>query len=405
MYTGGKSHFLQGFLRKYENVGNKHPVPIIIAFLFIGIFFLNGALKVDVDYDMIKIIKEGTPIRDTYELVDKYMGGTGNMEILIDTGQIDAMKTPGILNAMDILQTYIEEKHNDLVVETASLVNVTKDSFKVLNEGRPDMYIIPQDPNVLAQTLFLFGNANPKDRRQLVSDDFRIGRIGINVINKGSKGAIRFMEDVHAFSDQIFDPLKKTYPDLKVTLTGQLSLISMVIDYLSWSQIKSFGLSLIVISLLLLVVLGSRKVGLIAIFPNVFPIFIIFGIMGYLKIPLDTDTLLIAPIIIGIAVDDTIHFLTHFRMDMKKYNNMEMAITHTIREAGQAIVFTSIILSVGFLIFLLSIHKGLSNFGIFSAIAIITALLADIFLLPAMLTFFNATPENSLSEEQNGGTK
>jgi hypothetical protein len=127
----------------------------------------------------------------------------------------------------------------------------------------------------------------------------------------------------------------------------------------------------------------------VALAPNLFPILTTFGLMGYLKIPLDADTLLIAPIIIGLAVDDTIHFMTHFRIEMERTKNIAKATVTSIREAGQAIAFTSIILSAGFLVFILSFHNGLSNFGVFAAIAILTALISDLFLLPALIRVIN----------------
>ncbi len=107
-----------------------------------------------------------------------------------------------------------------------------------------------------------------------------------------------------------FRSLKNKYPDYEIKLTGNVPLLLIMLDYISWSQIKSFGLTLIVISFIMFLVFGNFKAGAIAMIPNVFPILTIFGIMGYLDIPLDMDTLLIAPVIIGLAVDDTIHFLT-----------------------------------------------------------------------------------------------
>ena len=192
------------------------------------------------------------------------------------------------------------------------------------------------------------------------------------------------MDEIQAFIDTRFKPLDQTYPDLDVTLTGNMALLAIMLDYLAWAQIKSFGIALVVISIVLFLVLGSSKAGLVALAPNLFPILTSFGLMGYFKVPLDADTLIVAPIIIGLAVDDTIHFLTHFRIGMAKTRDIASAVVESIQEAGQAIAFTSLILSSGFLVFILSFHNGISRFGIFAAIAIMTALICDIFLLPAL---------------------
>lgn len=396
MAASTKPPVLQTLLQKMESFSYTYPKVIVSLFFIAGIILLVGAFKIEVDTNSIEAIKESAPIRKAYELVNQMMGGTGSFQILIDTAQVDGMKKPEVLNAIEALQNTLETRHPEYVVKTVSLVNVTKDSFKALNEGRQEMYVIPQDPHVLAQTLFLFNNANPKDRRQLVSDDYRMGRISVNTRNFGSQVGLKLMAEVDGYIANVFAPLKQTYPELNVTVTGQIPLSNKLASYISWSQIKSFGITLLVISLLLLVVLGSKKVGLIAIIPNIFPILTIFGLMGYLKIPLEIHLLLVAPITIGIAVDDTIHFLTHYRLEMQNHNDIRKAIQNTIREAGQAIVFTSVILSVGFLSYLLSVGKGFIYFGIFSGIAMFTALLADLFLLPAMLVIFECRFKNVL---------
>jgi len=300
----------------------------------------------------------------------------------------DALKDPDVLFAMEALQRFMEQDETSNVVKSLSLVNVVKDAYRALHDGDPAKYRIPTDPGILKQVTFLFDNANPKDRMRLATDDYSKARIGLNTRNVGSIEALHIMEKVQAFIDAEFEPLKEKYPELNVTLTGNMALLAIMLDYLAWAQIKSFGLALLVISIVLFAVLGSYKAGIVALAPNLFPILTAFGLMGYFRIPLDADTLLVAPIIIGLAVDDTIHFMTHFRIEMGRTRSIAKAAVESIREAGQAISFTSLILSLGFLVFILSFHNGLSRFGIFASISIMTALIADLFLLPALCRLF-----------------
>ena len=136
-------------------------------------------------------------------------------------------------------------------------------------------------------------------------------------------------------------------------------------------------------------VFRSVKGGLISIVPNLFPILAAFGMMGFLGYSLDLDTLLVAPIAIGIAVDDTIHFLTRYRMEQIAGAEPKLAVKHTFREVGQAMVFTSVILSAGFLLFTTSQHNGLSHFGFLSATAILSAVISDLFFLPRLCILAN----------------
>ena len=386
---GQRMHFVQSILRKVEPLSYRFPLAVTLSFVLAAVILAYGMTKVKIDTNMVNIIKEGQPMRTTYNLVDRFMGGSGSAEILVNTGKIDGLKDPRILNAMDDLQIFVKNEFPHLVTKSTSLVNISKDSFKALNEGQDSMYVIPDDPGILANTLFMFNNANPKERRRMVTDDYSLGRISVNLRNSGSQEYNDMIFRIHNFADRRFAELKSDYPKLKVRVTGTLAMLSQMTDYISWSQVRSFGMALIVISLLLLLVFSSYRAGMVALLPNIFPVLTIFGIMGYLEISLDTDTLLVAPITIGIAVDDTIHFLTNYRAEVSKHGNIKEGIIKTFRETGQAITFTSIILSVGFLIFLMSSHQGLSNFGIMSAIAFFTALLADLFLLPSMCLLFN----------------
>jgi uncharacterized protein len=387
------NHFIQSFIRRFEKISFAFPGRIILIFGICSVVLVAGSLKVRVESNSIENIKDGVPIKNSYKLVDEYLGGTGNLEVLIDSGVVNGFKDPALLKAVDSLQSHVESFYPGVVVKTISLANVTKDSFKALNEGDPDKYLIPDDAQVLAQTLFLFESANPKDRRQLVSDDYRMVRVGINSVNLGSIKALELMKTIDTYIDQDFSPLKERYPKLKVTTTGQMPLQSKLMDYISWSQIQSFAIALVTISIILLILLGSVKIGIIAIIPNLFPIITAFGVMGYFDMALDVHTLLVVPIIIGIAVDDTIHFLTHFRLEMELGSDVKTAIIHAYREAGQAIVFTSLVLAIGFLVFLFSSAKGFSYFGILSATSIVAATISDLVLLPALLYITNRKQE------------
>ena len=384
-----RDHLILGWIKRIEGVSIQHPGKVIGIFSVVAIFLTYGFLQLRIDSNFVEIIKEGLPLRDTYTLVDRHLGGTTNMEIMLDFKVPDAMKDPDVLVAVQSLQTHLETEHRDKVTLTMSLANVVKDSFKALNNDDPSKYVIPSDPAVLAQVLFLFSNANPDDRRRLVSDNYQRSRIGLNALNVGSVEAMAMMKEVQHFIEQRFAPLKQKYPGLEITLTGNMALLAIMLDYISWSQIKSFSLALGVISIVLFLVLGSWKAGIVSLPPNLFPILASFGLMGFFGVPLDADTLLIAPIIIGLAVDDTIHFMTHFRLEIEKSKDIGTAVVHALREAGQAISFTSLILSAGFLVFLLSFHNGLSHFGIFAAVAVMSALICDLFLLPALCRVFH----------------
>ncbi len=380
-----KPHFIQKIIQKGETYLFQYPALIIVFFIIAGIVLFAGSFNVRVESATIKVIRSELPVRKAFDLADDVMAGTQNIEVLVDTGRANGMKDPRVLKTIDSFQRHMEKSFPDSVTSTMSLTNVTKDSYKALHGGDKSKYIIPDGADDSAQTIFLFDNANPVDRRRLVSDNYQTGRIIIRTKSMGSMRNLDLIRTTEEFVEKNITPLKAKYPDLDITLTGQVPLLLKVFDYLSWSFIISFFITITVVSVILFIVLNSFKLGLFAIIPNILPVITVLGVMGYFDIPLDIHTLMVVPILIGIAVDDTIHFLTHFQLEMQNHGDTRRAVMNSSREAGQAIILTSLVLSIGFLMFTTSSNLGFVYFGLLNAIAILTAVIADLVLLPVIL--------------------
>jgi len=378
-------HVIQLLLRKVEHLSHINPAINISFFTVITLILLYGAAQIKVDTNFIKLFSENTWMRQAQETVEEKMGGTMALEIMLDSKQDEAILNPELLNSVDELQLWLETELADVVVKTNSLVNIVKDSYRSLNAGDQSYYRIPQDAQVLRQTLFMFGNANPRDRALLVSDDYRKTHITVVFKNRGSKEYIELFKTIKQQIEQQFAVHLQTDSSLKITPTGGMVVMMRIVDYVSWSQINGFGMALLSISVILLLTFRSWRVGVIALYPNLLPIITVFGIMGYSGVALDTDTLLVAPMLIGIVVDDTIHFLTHYRALMEEHDDFDKAIIGAFREVGQAITFTSLILVGAFVCFTFLDHNGLKNFGMLASLAMATALAGDLLLLPALL--------------------
>jgi predicted RND superfamily exporter protein len=234
----------------------------------------------------------------------------------------------------------------------------------------------------------LFNSANPEERRALVSDDYSKSHISIQLKNAGSNEYAEFFEGIRKDISNEFDTLKDRYPNLDVEITGTFAMMMRLADDLSRNQFKSLAIAAVVISSLLMVTLGSLQAGAMSIVPNLIPATLVFGLMGLFGIPLDTDTLMIAPLIIGIAVDDTIHFISHYRMSLAENNDMQLALVDAIKEVGQAVTFTTLILGLGFFMLTFSDYLGLAKIGGFGSLAIFVALLCDLLFFPALIMIF-----------------
>ena len=350
-----------------------------------------GATRIEIDTNISTLVKEEHPLRQAYEVVDGNLAGSQNMVIVIDTRINEGILDPRILQAMDDLEARLLRTQAEHLTRTYSLVNIVKDTNEVMNDGDPAFYRVPDSQQLVSQLLYLFNSANPEDRRALVSDDYSKAQVTLSIRNSSTNDYQDFFEEVEAEIESGFAHLRDDYPDLQVSLTGSLALMWRLLDEISISQVESFAIALAVVSVMLIFALGSLQGGLIAILPNLIPAFLCFGLLGILGIPLDRDTLLIAPVVIGIAVDDTIHFMTHYRIQLIKTGSVSQSLRHTITHVGQAVMFTTIVLGLGFMLLSFSDYLGMARMGFFGSLAIVMALACDLFLLPAMIMIFKPT--------------
>ena len=367
--------------------------PWLVLSVFAGLFALcsYGMTLIRIDSNMTELTKEGSAIRVAYETVDENMAGAMSMVIMVDTHTSDGLYNPRLMQAMDQLQNRIETRYSDQVTRTNSLANIVKDTYQIMSDDDPAYYRVPDDAQMISQLLYLFNSANPEDRRALVSDDYSRSHISLNIYNAGSYQYQRFFEEISQEIDEVFGPLESEFPELEVYLTGSMALLMRMADEVANSQFSSFTFAIAVISVIMIITLGSFQGGIMAMIPNMIPALLGFGLMGLLGIALDTDTLLIAPLIIGIAVDDTIHFMTHYRVELIRTGSISESLVSTIRDVGQAVMFTTMVLGLGFALLSFSDYLGMAKMGFFGSAAIFVALLCDLFLIPAMIIIFKPT--------------
>lgn len=382
-----KRHWLQPLLDKIPALTQRHSGKIIVFYGLVLLLFGYGASQVKIDSNFIELTRDGSSVRVTAEIIDQQMMGGQNMEVMLDFGQADALKNPQVLQAIDQLQQTLMRDYPHYVIKTFSLSDQVKETYKALNHNDDAFKIIPRDPRLVSQLLYMFDNANPQDRRALVSEDYSISHISLQLKNAGSYEYTDFFQQVNGDIKRIFTPLMKSYPAAEINVTGSLPLMMTLIDHISWAQLKSFAWALAIISLLLVLALASVQGGLLSVVPNILPGVFTFGAMGLLGYSLDTDTLIIAPLIIGIAVDDTIHFMAHYRDAWLRTGDVQASLHSTITEVGQAVTFTTLILGVGFAVLSFSDYLGIAKTGMFGSLAILVALSCDLLLLPAIISW------------------
>ena len=361
-------------------VNIKHPRSILGIFLVLTLLSAGGYLLVEVESNTIKMFSKRLPVRRAFDYVDSHMGGSMSVEIMVDTRKKDGVKDPAFLRQLESLQDYIN-KH-PLSMKTMTVLDLLKKMNQALHENRPEYYTLPETREQVSEYLFLYETAGGGELDKQVSFNYDIARLTARTKSIDTRDIKIFISDITGFAKEHLDP------SIKIEYTGMIPMVNAMSDLITSGQIKSFGCAFIAISLMMIIVLRSFKLGLISMVPNLFPVLIAIGFMGYAGIYLSMALVTFGAIIIGIAVDDTIHFFVRFRREFRRTGTYEKALKASLLTVGRPITFTTITLVAGFSVFALSDISNIGDFGLMAGFAIIWALLADFFLAPAMMLLF-----------------
>ncbi len=378
---------LQTALERIVPAVERRPVAYAVPFILLLAIFLYGATHARVDSDMLAMYQSDSRFPQSVRIIDKEMAGSSQMSIYMDFGASRAAEDPFVLKTIDELQRMFESKYARYVVTTRSITDIVKDTYQKLNQGAPDRYVVPASQNELSQTLYMFNNADPEQRKRLVDDAYSKATVTMTLRNASSYEYRDVFDSMQADIRSALDTIKQQYPKAQVSITGMFVLKMRLEHLLTVTGMQSFGVAFVVINMLFfLIFFGSFKAGIIGIIPNIIPSIFVVGAMGLLGIPLDFFAIVLAPIIIGISVDDTIHFLAHYQMQYEADGDVGRALLHTMKEAGQGIVFTTLVLGLGFGILAISFTPGVAKVGMFVPLAMFAGLANDLFLLPALIT-------------------
>jgi hypothetical protein len=355
---------------------------LIISF-FIALLALAamGASQLRFEHNALKWFPEDSLVRLDTELIDQQMRGTVSFDVVIDTGKADGLYDPEFINALE--QTVLKFSNytgDDFFVgKVVSLITVLKETNRALHNNSQQMYRVPENRELISQELFLFQLSGSEDLDELVDQQFSKTRFTMHVPYRDTSKYKAFVADIEA-------ELTKRFPDCTVTTTGLNSLFVETLNNVMTTMSRSYTIALILISLLMILMLGKLRMGLLSMIPNLLPIIMIIGLMGWLKIPLDLGTVLIGSITIGLVVDDTIHFFHHFGKHFDQFGDPAQATAKTLKTVGRAMIATSLVLAGGFLCNMLSVLTVNKNTGILIASTILVALFTDFLLSPAILS-------------------
>ena len=366
-----------------KSILNKKWITVIAGSAVL-LAVIPGMFKIKVNMNYSDMMGERTPyIKRLLEITRSQLGSQYSYEVLVEYEDEDSLKNPEVLKNMDELAervgTLSMTKVSNGKPRVSSVTKVIKEMNRTLNGDDPDAYVIPDDQDLVSQEMFLYEISGGSDLYDYVSEDFKAGYLHIELAGYDGEEIVQNMDAVKEWVAELF-------PDASnAGVVGEVVQYAHMNGKLVRGSIRSIGTSLIVILLLLIIAFTSLRTGFIAMIPNVAPIAIIGGIMGYAGVNLDMITAMIMPMILGIAVDDTIHFTNHIKYHFELTGNYRSAVLNSYREIGKTMIMTTIILCAMFGIFLTSTMTVLVNIGWLSIVGLGSALIADYTLTPVLL--------------------
>ena len=357
-----------------------HGKPIAIIFAVITAISIYGVTKMEPAFDVERTMgRKVEYVNKMLYVAESEIGSFYSYDLVIDFGENDKAKEVDNLKKLEQLQDHAQKY--PLTKRSTSILDILKDLDRTLNENRQDMYAIPETEEQVAQLLLLYENAGGSEASYWMDYDYKKLRLMVEISSYNSNELQKEIEDLQNFA-------RGLYPNAKVTAVGNLPQFTAMQQYLEVGQMTSFLISVVIVAVLLMIVFGSVRTGIIGMIPNIAPGIFVGGYLGFSNIPLDMMTATLIPMIIGLSVDDTIHFINHGHVEFDRCKNYTESILKVFRTAGPALVMTTIIMVATFAGFTTSQATQMFNFGFVVFVGLVSALLADLFVTPLLIKKF-----------------
>jgi hypothetical protein len=313
------------------------------------------------------------PVRLDFERINESLEGANAFTLAIESSVLDAWKEPQNLRALDDLQRWLEAQPE--IGGTTSFADYLKVMNQALTGGAAEQFAIPESSAMVSQLLVIGSN----DELGLYVDaDFQVAAVTVRTSAMDSASIMNLVERIERRATEVLPK------HLEARVTGNSVLLSRTMDDVALGQAVSLWTAFAIIYVILVVLFTSFRIGLLALIPNVLPVLIYFGILGWTGVTLNTTTGLVACLVLGIAVDDTIHFLSHFNTAAKKHASETKGIVDALVKVGRPVTYTTAALCLGFTTLMGSSMKSQVEFGLLAAFTLAVAWLVDITFTPAL---------------------
>lgn len=356
-------------------VSMRHPKKTLAAATVLTVITVPLAMRVDVESDVLAFFAADHPISRHTRLIESKLSGVTTLEISLRGAGRDSLQSVASLTAVRELQRRIEALPE--VDRTLSMVDLVEEMHWAMNDEQSTFRVLPTNDRLLRQYLLVYDG---RDLFELVNRDYQHARILLNLRVHGAREIGAVVDRIRAIAAQ--HPI----PGVQVDVGGYGRLFADQVDLLVTGQVNSFAGAFVQIALFIALLFRSIGAAILCLIPNLAPLYIIFVLMGACGIHLDLATVMIAGVVLGITVDDTIHLYHGYRHRRREQQLSPMlAIARSFESSGRAVLAITLILVSQFALMLTSSFQPTANFGLLTAAGLLAGQFAELALLPALL--------------------
>ena len=357
----------------------RNQVKIIIGYLIVMIISVIGIFQLQVDYKLLEDLSEDNPLQQDFRFFENSYSGIRPFEMAISTKDSSSIFTFEVMQQMDKVEKYLYKNYEAGFI--LSPVSIIKSLNKATHGGSSSFFKIPSSKQKHQKLINKLKRFNIESKiSNLVNKDKSIARFTGKMDDVGSKS----VKEKNIQFEQFFQSEIDTNL-IEYKLTGTALLVDKNNEFLATNMIIGLAIAFILIAVLIGVIFKSIKMALLSIIPNVVPLAFIGGLMGFVGTNINMSTSIIFTIAFGIAVDDTIHFLSKYKIESSKGKSLIYSLKRTYLSTGKAIVITTLILCGGFISLIFSDFKSTFLIGTYVGLILFAAVITDLLLLPVLL--------------------
>lgn len=378
------SPVLNRFIKGCVHLSYHHPKSVVAACAVILLGSLASVLHLQFTHNPLKWLPDSLYAKQSIVTIDRDLGGSVSLEIVLDSGEPGGLYEPALLQKLDTLCLSLSQFSSPglRVNKVLSITELLKETHRALHDNSPEFYRIPDNRELVAQEMFMLELSGSEDLFRLVDREYRKARITLTLPWIDTLLYAPLM-------NQLENRFKQEVGDYPLIITGLIPLLGSTLNSVIHSAAEAYVIAVVVISLIMVVLLGRIRLGLISMFPNILPIIMVMGLMQLNNVPFDMFSILIGSIAIGLCVDDTVHFMHHYGRFRERGCSVHDAISNTLNTAGRAMLVTSLVLCAGFMVLTMSQLNNFTHFGLYTSLCIVLALMADFLLAPALVTLIS----------------